>query len=149
MGWFSKILGTEKVIDNVFDKDQGLLTKFGGWIDGQQYTAQEQAEHNSAMVKSVQTFAIATMAENTDRSKARRTIAVGWFGMQVWLIKLNTLCILIDYLIRRVDDSEAGLTKSVAEIAFNPYLWGITGAVSVFFFGAHMMRGSKFAKEEK
>jgi len=151
MGLFSGardfIFGAPKLLDNVFDKDKGLLTQVGQWVGHQQFTDEEQAIHSAAMGESIRGFAIATMGENTDRSKARREIAREWFKLQVWLIKLNVFCIFLDYLIDKLDGTESGFTGSIASIAFSPYLWGITGAVSVFFFGSHALRGSKWGKE--
>ena len=142
-------LGADKMIDNVFDMEKGLLTQVGSWIGGQQLTDQERLEFNASMAKGVQGFAIATMGENTDRSSARRDIAKEWIKLQIWLIKLSVLCVFIDYLIKRLDGTEAGLADSISTYAFSPYLWGVTGAVSVFFFGSHALRSSKWAKEDK
>jgi len=140
------IFGAPKLVDNIFDKDKGLLTQVGQWVGHQQFTPEEQAIHDAAMGESIRGFAVATMGENTDRSKARRTIAVEWFKLQVWLIKLNVFCVFLDYLISKLNGGEAGLTASIGAVAFSPYLWGITGAVSVFFFGSHALRGSKWGK---
>ena len=49
MGILGRILGTDKGIDNVLDKDKGLLSKFGGFIDRQQYTEEEKAEAQHAV----------------------------------------------------------------------------------------------------
>jgi hypothetical protein len=143
LSWFTS---GGKVVNDVFDKDNGLLTQVGGWVGNQQFTDQEQALHDKAMGDAVRGFAVATLSENTDRSKARRAIAVEWFKLQIWLIKLNVLCVLIDYLIVELRAGESSLANSIAVIAFSPMLWGITGAVSVFFFGTHMLRSSKVAK---
>jgi len=141
------IFGAPKLVDNIFDKDKGLLTQVGQWVGHQQFTDEEQAIHSAAMGESIRGFAVATMGENTDRSKARRTIAVEWFKLQIWLIKLNVLCVFLDYLIKELNGSEAGFTASIGAVAFSPYMWGITGAVSVFFFGSHALRSSKWGKE--
>lgn len=140
------ITGAPKIVDNIFDKDKGLLTQVGQWVGHQQLTDEEKLIFNADMSKAVQGFAVATLSENTDRSKARRIIAVEWFKLQVWLIKLNVLCVLIDYLIVELRGGESSLANSIAAIAFSPMLWGITGAVSVFFFGSHLLRSSKLAK---
>ena len=140
------LTGAPKVVDNIFDKEKGLLTQVGQWVGHQQLTDEERIIFNDNMTKAVQGFAVATLNENTDRSKARRTIAEEWFRLQVWLIKLTVLMVFIDYLIFKLDGSEASLTGSIAEITFSPMLWGITGAVSVFFFGTHLLRSSKLAK---
>ena len=145
MGWLSFFTSAPKIVDNVFDKEKGLLTQVGQWVGHQSLSPEELIIHNDNMTKAVQTFAVATLGENTERSKARRTIAIEWIRMQVWLIKLTVLTVFIDYLIA-LSGKDSELTGSITAIAFSPMLWGITGAVSVFFFGTHMMRSSKLAK---
>ena len=44
MGVLGKLFGTDKAIDNLLDKDQGLLVRAGGWVDGLSHTDQEKAE---------------------------------------------------------------------------------------------------------
>jgi hypothetical protein len=44
MSILGRLLGTEKAIDNLLDKDEGLLVRAGGWIDGLSHTDQEKAE---------------------------------------------------------------------------------------------------------
>ena len=146
MSIFDFFTSKAKVVDDVFDKDSGLLVKVGGFLNNLHYSDAEKQTDARELGKSVQLFAVATLDENTDRSKARRTIAVEWFKLQIWLIKLTVLTVFIDYLILKLDGADPKLSNSIAEIAFSPMLWGITGAVSVFFFGSHMLRSSKFSK---
>jgi len=47
MGWFGRLVGTEKAVNDILDKDNGLLTKFGGWVDDFNYTQEEQAQANA------------------------------------------------------------------------------------------------------
>ena len=148
MSIFSWIKSAPKVADNIFDKDKGLLTQVGSWVGNQQFTDQERAQFDADMGKAVQTFAVATLGENTDRSKARRTIAVEWFRLQIWLIKLYLLAIFIDYLTVRLDIAiELQLSDLVSVVTFSGYVWGITAAVTTFFFGTHALRSSKMGKE--
>ena len=44
MGWFGKLIGTDKAIDNVLDKDKGLLVRAGTAIGNLHYSDQEKAE---------------------------------------------------------------------------------------------------------
>ena len=44
MGWFGRLVGTDKAIDNLLDKNEGLLVRAGGWVDGLKHTDQEKAE---------------------------------------------------------------------------------------------------------
>ena len=50
MGWIGKLFGTDKAIDNLVDKDNGLLAQAGSWVGGLSYTDEEKAE-NSLLVK--------------------------------------------------------------------------------------------------
>ncbi len=45
-GVFGKLFGTEKAVDNMLDKDNGLLVRAGGWVDGLSYTDEEKADMN-------------------------------------------------------------------------------------------------------
>jgi len=148
MGIFAKLLGTEKMIDNVFDKDKGLLTQVGSFIGNQQYTDQEKQEDQKILVKAVQTFAIATLGENTERSKTRRDMAVKWFDMQMWLIKLQVLCFFIDKAVFGLVEKNLGLSAGFSQITFNQAIWAVTSGIGLFFWGSHTLRGSKWAKEE-
>jgi hypothetical protein len=47
MGWFGKLIGTDKAIDNLMAKD-GLLDKAGSWVGGLTYTEEEKAEADAA-----------------------------------------------------------------------------------------------------
>ncbi len=44
MSIFKAIFSADKVADNVLDKDNGLLVRAGGWIDGLSYTQEEKAK---------------------------------------------------------------------------------------------------------
>jgi len=51
MSWIGKLFGTEKAVNSLVDKDNGLLTQAGNWIGGFSYTDEEKAENN-LLVKS-------------------------------------------------------------------------------------------------
>lgn len=46
MGFFGRLFGTEKAINDITDKENGLLVRAGGWVDGLSHTDQEKAEHS-------------------------------------------------------------------------------------------------------
>ncbi len=48
MGWFGELIGTDKVVNNVVDKDNGLLAQAGNWLGGFSYTDEEKAEADAA-----------------------------------------------------------------------------------------------------
>lgn len=45
MGVLGRLFGTDKAVDNILDKDSGLLAKAGDWLGNQQFTDEEKAEH--------------------------------------------------------------------------------------------------------
>jgi hypothetical protein len=47
MGVFGRLFGTEKAIDNIIDKDAGLVAQVGAWIGNKTYTDEEMAEANA------------------------------------------------------------------------------------------------------
>ena len=38
MSWIGKLFGTEKAVNNLVDKDNGLLAQAGSWVGGLSYT---------------------------------------------------------------------------------------------------------------
>ena len=48
MGMIGRLFGTDKAVDNILDKDNGLLTQVGGWIGGLKHTEEEKAEDAQA-----------------------------------------------------------------------------------------------------
>lgn len=46
MSWFGKLFATDKAVNNLVDKDNGLLAQAGSWIGGLKYTEEEKAENN-------------------------------------------------------------------------------------------------------
>jgi tRNA A37 threonylcarbamoyltransferase TsaD len=130
MSWFGLVKSAPKIADNIFDKDKGLLTQVGGWIGNSKFTEEEQAEMNRDIAKSVQSFAVATLEENTDRSKARRQIAQDVIRFYLWLIFLCGMTYPID-------PKWSALWLSLASL---PALGGLVVGVGAFFFGAHIHR---------
>lgn len=47
MEWLGKLLGTNKAINSIIDKDNGLLSQAGAWIGNMDYTPEEKAEANA------------------------------------------------------------------------------------------------------
>jgi len=50
MNFLGKLFGTDKAVDNLLDKDKGLLVRTGGWVNDLSYTDAEKAE-NQLLVK--------------------------------------------------------------------------------------------------
>jgi len=129
MSIFSFLSGGSKTIDDVFDKDSGLLAKAGAWIGNGTFTAEEQAELNAKRSAAVMNFVTATLDENTDRSKARREIAV-------FFIKFYSLMLFMTGMVYPISSEWSmvwfNLSTSLA-------VGGLVSAISIFFFGSHAL----------
>ena len=134
---WSKVLsffgGSSKAVDNILDKDKGLLSQVGGYIGNLNFTTEEQAEHNKKMADAVSDFAVKTLDENTERSKARRDIAKMWIKTQLALILLIVIVAPLDMQ----------LAEFYGEIAFGGLMMGGTWSVIAFHFGGHYLRTLK------
>ena len=140
MGWFGKLLGTDKVVNNVMDKDNGLLSQVGGWIGNMNFTDEERAKMNAKMVEGVGSFVKMTLGENTERSKARRAVAIMWIKAQLAMIFITMLVAPLDMEI----------AEFYFSIAFGSVMVGGSLAIIGFFFGAHMLSSHMgFGKESK
>jgi hypothetical protein len=121
------LTGGSKTADNVFDKDNGLLAKVGGWIGNNNFTPEEAAEMNAATGKAVRQFVVDTLGENTERSKARRDIAV-------FFIKFYALMLFMAGIVYPID---VGWSAVWVNLATSLSVGGLVTAISVFFFGSH------------
>lgn len=140
------IFGSSKTTDDIFDKDSGILVKAGGFLNDLHHSGQEIAKEQQVLIDGVQAFAVATLNENTDRSKTRRELAQMWFKMQLQLIGLQVLFFCIDKFNLAMKFPDLSLSKDFADIAFSALIWAVTSGIGVFFWGSHVLRSSKFAK---
>lgn len=136
MAWLNWFKASPKVIDDVFDKDSGHLAKIGGWIGNQDFTTEEQAEMTANIAKGVQKFAIDTLSENTERSKARRTIAENVINFYLIVLFMAGMTWVVD----------KEWSAMWLEIAMAPGLALLVIGVAGFFFGVHTLRGMGKAK---
>ena len=117
----------EKAVDNILDKDKGLLTQFGGWVGNLDLTEEEVIKLNAKTVDSVQEFVKTTLAENTQRSKTRRSIAVLWIKSQLSIVFM--CCIAAPWNME--------LAEFYFRLATSGLMITVTTAICIFFFGSH------------
>ena len=129
MSWYNPLTWSDKVIDNVLDKDDGLLKSVGTWVGNMNFTQEEQAEFNEKIRVAVVDYSIQSMSESSERSKARRDIAKVWIKVQLWLVMFCAISIPFD---KQMADSYFNLATSTIMIAG-------TGAIITFFFGSYML----------
>jgi len=126
MSFFSWFSSTPKVIDNVLDKDNGLLTQVGNWIGNMKLTDEEVMEQNARTVASVQEFVKATLNESTGRSTTRRSVAVLWIKTQLGIVLMG--CIAAPFNME--------LAEYYAMVATSTLMVMGTTAIIIFFFGS-------------
>ena len=135
MSFFSAIKGVfkaapSKTVDDIMDKDSGLLVKFGGFVNDLHYSDAEKAAAMADVVSGASEFVKSTMSENTERSKTRRSIAIYWIKFQLGLVALTVAAYPFDPAL-----AEFYWNVSTSKIM----LFG-TMSVIIFFFGAHVLR---------
>lgn len=133
MSLFRFLKGAPKVTDDLLDKDNGLVAQAGAWIGNFSYTDEEQAEHRLELAKGVREFVVQTLEENTDRSRARREIAV-------FFIKFYAMMLFMCGMTYPVN-SDWSMTWF--NLATSLSVGGLVSSISIFFFGSHVMRSLK------
>jgi len=129
MSLFGWLKSAPKAVDNILDKDNGLLKGVGGWIDKLSYTDQEKSEDKKTLRKGVVAYAIASMSENSERSKARREIAKLWIKTQLGLILMCAISA----------PWNIDLAEFYFKLATSSIMLGGTGAIITFFFGSYLL----------
>ena len=127
MGFLDIFRTAPKAVDDILDKDNGLLTQVGGWVGNMNLTDEELIKHNIKTVADVQEFVRATLSESTDRSVTRRSIAVLWIKSHLAVIMFG--CIAAPWNLE--------LAQVYFNIATSGMMLSVTTAVSIFFFGSY------------
>ena len=127
MDIFSWFTSAPKAVDNVLDKDNGLISQVGGWIGRMDLTPEEVLIQNAKTVNSVQEFARATLDESTERSKSRRGIVEKWIKTQLALVLMVCICAPFNM----------GLAMFYLELATSGLMVMGTTAIIIFHFGSH------------
>jgi hypothetical protein len=137
MSIFSKFFGSKKVVENVFDSNNGLLTQFGGWIGNMNLTEEELLKSNTNTVSNVSAFVVSTLSESTERSKARRAISIMWFKLQASLILMTAITIPF----------KGEWATAYYDLATSTIMLTTTSAITIFFFGSHGL--AKYQENKK
>jgi len=138
MSWYNPLTWSDKTSDNILDKDNGLFAQVGSWIGNLSLTKEDVIEFNAKTVISVQAFVKATLGENTERSKARRAIAILWIKAELGIILMA--CIAAPW---RMD-----LAEFYFKVAGTGVMLAGTMAVIIFFFGSHGIAKYQAGKNE-
>lgn len=122
-----------KVVDDVFDKDSGLLAKAGGFIDRLSFTDEEKSDVQTALINNANKFVQDTLGENTERSKARRKIALMWIKLEAFLVIVTAA----------VAPWDMELAKFYWSVVTSELMFWTTLTIMGFFFGNHLLRTSR------
>ena len=134
MGLRELIFGAPKLVEDVFDSEKGLLVKAGGFINNLHYSEQEKAVSNSKLADSVLDHVKATAGESTEKSKARRELAVKWIDLQINLIGVTVICVPLAVLFPTQGEKMFNLIFSITT---SKLLLGGTITVMAYFFGTY------------
>lgn len=137
--WLTNLFtSAPKAVDNVLDKNDGLLTQFGGWIGNMKLTDEEVMKANAQTVVSVQGFVKDTLSESTARSRSRRSIASMWIKTQLSIILL--MCIAAPWNME--------LAEFYFKLATSALMAAGTSAIIIFHFGSYGLARINQAKKE-
>ena len=135
MSIWSKVVGIFSN-DDIMNKKDGHLANVGAWVGNLKFTSEEMAEMDAKMAEGVRKFAVDTLSENTERSKARREIAK-------FIIKFYCILVFMSVMVYKIDVAWA---KFIFDVYTATALGGAFIAVIVFFFGSHWHRTAKGSK---
>jgi hypothetical protein len=138
MGWLSWFSSAPKAVDNILDKDKGLITQFGNWVGNGNFTPEEVAELNYQTAQDVRKFVVDTLSESTDRSRTRREIAV-------FFIKFYALMLFAGGMVYPIDPTWSTVWVGMAT---SLSVGGLVSAISIFFFGSHAWAKKKEADKQ-
>lgn len=130
-----------KPVDDILDKDRGLLVRAGGFINDLSYTDAEKAENVAKLAQTVIQLVKDTASENTQRSLTRRQVAIGIIRVELFLVLACVVAWPVD----------AEYAKFLWEVASSWLMFGAFSAVIIFFFGSygisqHIIKPSKEGK---
>jgi len=125
-----KVFGTDKAVDNILDKDKGLLVRAGSWVNGLSYTDQEKAENNLV----VRDWGVKQL-EALEPFKIMQRIMVTIIVTE-WAILFNVIILAICF--------KASFLPDLINFAQSQYAWYPMGAaVTLYLLGGVWKGGAK------
>lgn len=126
MSVLRRLFGTQKAIDDLTDKDNGLLVRAGKWVDHLNYTDEEKAEASA----DVREWGLRLLEALEPFKVVQRILAFGITG--VWaLIVVNCLAAL---WVEAFTDIEI-VDSMLSFIATAVVSWPITAVMALYFSG--------------
>jgi len=127
MSWLGGLFGTKKAVDNLLDKDNGLIVKAGTAIGNLHYSEQEKAQSSRA----VQEWSIRYLDSMSQFKVVQRVLAFAAMGLWV-LFGIN---LVIAVWIKQIYPDIDALT-GLKEIAFSDYVfWPVVSIFALYTGG--------------
>ena len=139
MGWFGNLIGTEKAVDNILDKDKGLLAKTGAWIGNFNYTDEEKAEAD----QETRQWGFRQLEALAPFKVVQRILAAVVAAM--WsIVGLN---ILVAIWLKEFTDGRIDATADLMSFAFSDFVfWPTCVVFALYFAGGVIPRGADKGK---
>lgn len=123
MGWLGSLFGTKKAVDNIVDKENGLLVRAGTALGNLYYSDQEKAEDN----QEVRAWGISQL-EALAPFKVMQRIMVTIIMVE-WAILLNVLIVAICL-------SATDVVNNLLLLMQTNFAWiPVAGAVGLYLMG--------------
>ena len=114
--WVGRLFGTKKAIEDITDKDNGLLTQMGGWFGDLNFTTEEQARWGIELLNALAPF------------KVMQRIMVTIIMVE-WAIIINVWLIAICF-------NSIPIINSILALVQTQFVWmPVVGAVTLYLFG--------------
>ncbi len=127
MNFLGKLFGTDKAVDNLLDKDKGLLVRAGGWVNDLQYTDAEKAE-NQLLVRD---WGIKQLDALAPFKIVQRIIAFAVTSLW-WLVGINVMvAIWVEAIWPDIQARERMLEFAMSDYVF----WPVLSVLSLYMGG--------------
>ncbi|HEY7867062.1 MAG TPA: hypothetical protein VIC51_13805 [Psychromonas sp.] len=141
MSWIGNLFGTESAVNNLVDKDDGLIVRAGSAIGNLHYSNQERANDDKENAKALQEWSIRFLDAMAPFKIVQRVLAFA--AMFFWLfVGLNVVIAIWIKAIYPEIDAVTALT----EFAFSDYVFYPVMAIFVLYTGGgtiNSIRGTK------
>lgn len=136
---FGKLFGTDKAVDNLLDKDKGLLVRAGDWVGNLNYTEEDQAEGRER----TRTWGLQQLAALEPFKVVQRMLAFGTAGLWIFVALNVVVAIWLDALYPDVLNAEGVVVKSglhvkesMMQFAMSDYIfWPVLAVFSLYYSG--------------
>ena len=130
------IFGTKKAIENIMDKDDGLLSKFGRWIDDFNYTDAEKAESN----REKREWGIRQLEALAPFKVVQRILAFSATFLWIFVATNVITALWVEAY------SNIIIADKMVEFALSLYVWGPVSLAYGLYFGGGVIESARTKK---